>query len=350
MIYKIYKCQLCGEEHSARAMTPHLLNKHNMTVKEYYDKYIDPKPHICANENCNNEAQFMSISVGYSKCCCQTCANSYSTKNRHETEPIFGLKKAQSTNLKVYGNVCSLHGKGPKKKKIKTWKKNYGTTHPMKNKKVRNKAFNTAMSNANCKTPEEYYRHIQSEIQEDLKKYGYNEDGTQKITNVFQLESTKNKIKETKLELHGDENYSNHTKAMETLMNTYGQIFNNPKYRYKELSFDSSWELAYYIWLEDHNVNFTFHKDKLNYYWSGDNKIHTYYPDFNVEGKLVEIKNNHLLEKMKIPGTQENAKYNLMLENEVELITNDTIQPYLDYINNKYSKHYLESFKVVKNG
>lgn len=60
------------------------------------------------------------------------------------------------------------------------------------------------------------------------------------------------------------------------------------KYLYDNENFDSSWELAYYIWLKDNNINFTFHNDKLPY--KIDGKLHYYQPDFKVNETFIEIK------------------------------------------------------------
>lgn len=190
-------CKICNED-ICKHFSKHLEEKHNITEKQYYDTYIDTAFHECAEPKCKNEAKFVSITVGYNKCCCQKCANRLSTTNRHKNEPIFGLEKAQKTNLKLYGNVCSLHGKEQIKLKKKTWKKIYGEEHPCKSEKIKTKIRKSQLKNHNCETEEEYYIYIQNQIKEDLKKYGTNEDGTQKIINVFQLEDVKEKVNRLK--------------------------------------------------------------------------------------------------------------------------------------------------------
>jgi hypothetical protein len=64
------------------------------------------------------------------------------------------------------------------------------------------------------------------------------------------------------------------------------------KYKYQENSFDSSWELALYIYAVDHNEEITREPVQLEY--SYDNKVFYYYPDFLYKGQLIEIKGAHL--------------------------------------------------------
>lgn len=342
-------CKICNKE--IRYFNKHLNEIHNITGEEYYDTYIDNSNHECAEKNCHKKAKFLSVYCGYNKCCSQKCANRLSTTERHKNVPIFGLEKAQKTNLILYGNVCSLHGTEQIKAKKKTWKIKYGEEHPCRSEEIQDKIITTKMKNNNCKTKEEYYEILQNQIKETLKKqYGCNEDGTQKIVNVFQLETSKKKAKETKYKRYGNENYSNHDKACKTLMELYGSIFNNPKFKYDNKFFDSSYELVYYIYLKDNNINFEYHpKHILTYFWSGDNKYHKYFPDFIVENKIIELKNDFVLNIMKTDlNSKEHAKYKCMLENNVDIISNNEIKPYIDYVSNKYGNKYIEQFKIIR--
>ncbi len=58
--------------------------------------------------------------------------------------------------------------------------------------------------------------------------------------------------------------------------------YNCKGYTYKGIHFDSSWELAYYIWLTDHNKQFIYHpKHYMDYMDEGINRV--YQPDFLVD-------------------------------------------------------------------
>jgi len=58
---------------------------------------------------------------------------------------------------------------------------------------------------------------------------------------------------------------------------------------YKNFYLDSTYELAYLIYCLDHNINIQRNKKFFNYY-NSKNQIRKFYPDFLVEGKLIEIK------------------------------------------------------------
>lgn len=120
-------------------------------------------------------------------------------------------------------------------------------------------------------------------------------------------------------------------------------------YFYENKVFDSSWELAYYIWLTDNNINFIYKPTALEY--KINDEIHHYYPDFKVNNEYHEIKGDYFLNeenKLINPFTkiEQTEKYNCMLENNVKLICLNEIKPILKYIANKYGIDHLKQFKM----
>lgn len=162
-------------------------------------------------------------------------------------------------------------------------------------------------------------------------------------------ERTKIKTKKTKFVKYGDENYNNSAKAKQTILDNYGSfenynnvrkeaaiITNNEKYgkdwymqtdQYKEsyritcnekygvdyfcqseeyikvgrkkyyyngLYFDSSLELALYIYAINNNEEIIRSPIRLEYVYN--NIKHYYFPDFLYKGVLIEIKGDHLLD------------------------------------------------------
>lgn len=103
------------------------------------------------------------------------------------------------------------------------------------------------------------------------------------------------------------------------------------------ITFDSSWELAFYIYLRDYGIPFEYHPNisfpyKLD---ENDDKFHLYKPDFKVHGKYIEIKGTHLAE-----GKDRN-KLEFLDELGVDVITGSDIKPFLKYVENKYGKGFL---------
>jgi hypothetical protein len=103
------------------------------------------------------------------------------------------------------------------------------------------------------------------------------------------------------------------------------------------ITFDSSWELAFYIYLRDYGIPFEYHPDiefpyKLE---EDDEKFHIYRPDFKIHDKLIEIKGNHLAEG------KDKDKLSFLDRLGVDVITGNDIKPFLNYVAKKYGKGYL---------
>ena len=121
---------------------------------------------------------------------------------------------------------------------------------------------------------------IEKRINTSLEKYG--------VKYPMQNENIQEKTKNTNIKKYGCENP----------MQNYS-IFKNTmkKYKYNNITFDSSWEIAYYIWLTDHNIKFEYQPKFIEYFWSGDNKLHKYYPDFKINNEYIENKRPDLFNK-----------------------------------------------------
>ena len=79
----VFICKICGKEY--KGMNPvgkHLKDKHNMNVKEYYDKYLK-KPHEGECLNCGKPTFFHRSTDGYLKYCSNTCQMEYQVKTNY---------------------------------------------------------------------------------------------------------------------------------------------------------------------------------------------------------------------------------------------------------------------------
>lgn len=168
------------------------------------------------------------------------------------------------------------------------------------------------------------------------KRTGYNHNWSIPEERKFAFE----KMKEANKEKYGVENVMQVPEIRSKI---------HKKWYFDNVYFDSSWELIYYIWLKDNNINFEYQKDRLPYYFN--NKLRYYEVDFTVEGKYVEIKGPQSFDKNgnminiydRTLDEVANHKYYCMLSNNVEIITN--IEPYENYVNNKYGKNYINNFR-----
>lgn len=101
---------------------------------------------------------------------------------------------------------------------------------------------------------------------------------------------------------------------------------------YHGIHCDSSWELAFVIYCEDHNISIERNHKYLTYVF-GDRE-YKYYPDFIIDGKLYEIKG------------YENNKAKAKHEQHPEVIYLDKykMKKYLDYVISKYGKDYIKLY------
>jgi len=156
-------------------------------------------------------------------------------------------------------------------------------------------------------------------------------------------------------------------KAMKTMIERHGSVACKRRYAYDGQKFDSSWELCYYIWLKDTDIDFVYPcKEAIVY--DCDGKQHLYFPDFIVKGRYVEIKGNQFLdeskhlanpfknvdEKLKIQLEHiAEAKQRCIEQHEVKLLSEDDLKDCFAYVEKKFGvKHFMEicrKFKIISN-
>lgn len=269
---------------------------------------------------------------------CRSCGIKVATFNKYGVINVFQLKSTKETMKKTclekYGVEYISQDKDFRKRVEDTCLRKYGKKNITQTEK-----FKAAAKATKYRKNDGAYRSEEEKLaikKTCLEKYGVEIPCTTKENRA----KAKNSLKEK----YGSE-YFFHTAAYKQRMTElYGG--ENPdycpsilskmkrKYTFENLHFDSSWEIAYYIWLKDNSKNFEIHPNKHFTYFFDDKK-HRYHPDFLVDGKYVEIKGPHLLNEMMIENTVSNAKYKCMIENDVNVISDLT--PYFTYLKNKYN-------------
>ena len=86
------ECQICGYDFSkskypSRSMGAHFRQKHQLSAKEYYLKYISQE---CVCIICGKEARFVNAVEGFTKYCSSKCAG-IGNKETAEKSSIFFL-------------------------------------------------------------------------------------------------------------------------------------------------------------------------------------------------------------------------------------------------------------------
>lgn len=234
-------------------------------------------------------------------------------------------------------------------KREKTSLAKYGVKNPGASQIAKDHQKQTMIKNYG--SVENGYKHHQEKRKKTLlEKYGV--DNNAKRTDV------KEKTKNTLIEKHGSVKNAYRAKLeniRKTMIDHYGVTTNLvfvtfKKYFYDENYFDSSWELAYYIWLKDHNIDFKYHTEQIEYI-GDDGEKHFYYPDFIVNGKIVEIKGDQFFNEDGEPYDRYHKvfwrnKYNLIINSGGKILTHKDLTEQFEYVKKTYGKHFLKEHKL----
>lgn len=256
-------------------------------------------------------------------------------------------KKIEETFMDHYGVKCNLSLASNREKQYSTCEKKYGNRFPQKTQAVKDKCKKQNQEKYGkdwfVQTDEFREKSRETCLEHSNGKYehsGQYPEAIAKRVEKFDADKWREHYKATSLERYG---VTSPMKIPEIRKKC------QHKYLFDGVNFDSMPEIAYYIYLRDHNIEFEYQPNKPIFYFV-NGKMHAYHPDFLVEGRLVEIKGKQYFKNGKLidPYTKNNeraeAKYQCMLENDVKLIIGDDYQQYLDYVKEKYGKDYLKRF------
>ena len=298
--------------------------------------------------------------------------------------------KIAETNLDRYGCISPFGSKEVQAKSKQTWIKNYGVDNPFKSPEVQKQIKDTLMKNHGVDNPFKSKEIYHKGEMTRLERYGSTsylgtedclmktKDWSMKTYGVdhhFKSSEMRKEIEETNLRTYGNKA----GKAFGTqyfkdsMMSIYGveyamqskEIFDKAHYHYifDHQSFDSSPEIAFYIWLKDNNIPFEYQPD-MSFDYEFDEKTHKYFPDFKVGDIYFEIKGDHFFKdgKMICPYKHKSwsdeqydlmcklyeKKHQCMLKNDVVILRNESYRMFIVYVNKIYGKHYLKQFKNNK--
>lgn len=127
------------------------------------------------------------------------------------------------------------------------------------------------------------------------------------------------------------------------------------KYEFDNQQFDSSVELAAYVYMKDHGVPFEYH-GSTSFIYEHNNVVHEYFPDFKIYDNdkisYLEIKGAHFFSssgKMHNPYDHSQdelyeAKHQCMLNNNVRIIidADDEAKMWINYVSEKYGSTWLK--------
>lgn len=335
------KCKICNKEFDTPKQLSWHVKHHNLTNKEYYDLYLKQENEgICLT--CGKPTEFISMNKGYRQHCCKKCLNI--DKNVQE--------KRLNTNLDKYGYKTSFSNKDTQDKVKETIFEKYGVENVFQSEKIKEKIKQQNIELYGVENPQQRQDIKEKTQQTNLKKYGNKctlqapeikektiQTNLEKFNaeNVFGSDYGKEKIKQTNLERFGVENPQQNREIQRKTLSHY---------KYNSLNFDSSWELATYIYCIDNNISILRLPIKFEYY-DKNNKKHYYFPDFLINNELIEIKGPQYIDNNR--QLKDKDKQKCMDDNNVIMWTEENIQPYLNYCVNKFNdKNWYKQFKIYK--
>lgn len=179
-----------------------------------------------------------------------------------------------------------------------------------------------------------------NERQEKIQKIIFNKFGA---SYPFQLKEFRDKARQTCFQNNG---------YYYPLEMSYNRTKYLNKYYFNGIKFDSSWELAFYIWLVDNKYDFIYQCDFLNLHYEDDNgKLHQYIPDFYLYDfdVIIEIKGDWFFNNRIIFKNQDcvkNGKIKCMEDNNVVIFKYKEIKDFIKYVKTRYGAHFLKECKV----
>lgn len=122
-------------------------------------------------------------------------------------------------------------------------------------------------------------------------------------------------------------------------------------YEYQGQNFETSWELAVWIWAQDVGKIIKKATNQFEYSFNGQTLIYT--PTFDINGTLVDVKGSHFFKE---DGTMQNpfdhtqdelfeARHQCGLNNNVEFWSLKGMERVLQYIEYTYSEEFIPLFK-----
>ena len=257
----------------------------------------------------------------------------------HENAQMIKVEHTKESNRKRYGVEWISQTPFHKDLLVQSNRKLYGVDWYYQSDDFKKKSRNTKMRRYN----NPYYRNDEQIFSTCLDRYGsISPLGNDKVRNA---------IAQKNIEIFGVDN----PWKLKSIQDKCRQ-----KYIYKNIGFDSSPELAFYIYYKDNNIDFEY-QPNISFEYVFDNKVHKYFPDFKVGEKLIEIKGDHFFKDGKMINpfrskkwTDEQyqyecdkyeAKYQCMLKNNIIILTKDDYKFFIDYVKQTYGNKFLNKYK-----
>ena len=252
----------------------------------------------------------------------------------------------EKTNMAKYGVSYKQRLESEKEKAVLRNTEMYGCKSYTMTDDFKHKSRNTCLERYgvgyNLQRPEVHAAGVAASQSSDvLKKRASTVMEKYGVRNIIESYSVKDKIKRSFLDRYNVDSYMKteefRRKAVESMIGIYGVGYYNQTseshskrktvIEYNGEKFDSVPEYDFYVKCLNDNRRVVRHPVRLSYIYGG--KEHFYFPDFEVDGELVEIKGRHFYDPYSGKWTnpfnpddapRQAAKYDCAVMNNVKII------------------------------
>lgn len=271
---------------------------------------------------------------------CRLCKTHLSKKARYGDENYNNRQKAKQTCLQTYGvdNISKLPES--RQKAIQTNLDRFGKD----NFSNREKYKETCIARYGVESTNK----LQS-VKEKKKQTNYEKYGNWYTCIPGNIKRWKDFSEEKKLAIRTRSSLTHLNFSLTKKLDIAQK--RSKKYLYDSEMFDSSWELALWIYAKDHNEEIE--REPCCFTFLIKDKQLTYVPDFKYKGELVEIKGDQFFDesgKMICPFNRSldevyEAKHLCGLTNGVKFLKKDDLLHVFAYIKETYGADFLQSFR-----
>ena len=300
------KCEICGQKFKNNLggdLTKHLKTEHNLTVEDYYIitklNGVEPKCQcgLCNEKPFFNRGKFSKYALGH---------NAFKWQEKKYVEK-YGQPKCQNpecdNNVNFYRGkprqYCSSKcqpNKWNQEKVQQTVKKKYGVSNVFQLEETKDKSKITNLKKRNVEHHMQSKKIIEKREKLFFAKYG--------VKSPMHVKKFKNKQKETFLKKYGVTHYSKTKKfreiASQNMCNYNQNIKTNHKirkYKNTDLYYQSMYEYRFLEYCENNQLlKYITNSPTFKYLNLSFGKWHI--PDFKFKNKfIIEIKSTYWLEK-----------------------------------------------------
>lgn len=265
----IFICKICN--HSYKSLGCHIKFSHKISVKEYFDSYIDPEDHKCPF--CDNERKFGGIAHGYFG----TCGSNLCTR-----------RLVQATIIKKYGYDKR------KESREKTCLAKFGVKSYAKLEEQHEKAWNTIKENGDVQ------RIIEKGKSTRLERYGVE----------FMAQSAHCRKRPSKHIYNGISFFSKNEIAIYKFCETHNLKCRYEPYDRKIEYVDALGTKHFYF--PDFEIEGKLYEFKGPQFFTKDGKYRTPWKKGLNEDEIAKV------------DVRDDAKYNCMIDNNVTIITDSS--------------------------